>query len=499
MSQVERIVVVGAGLAGLRSAERLRELGFNGELMIVGAEGLPPYHRPALSKQLLTGAMRPHDLLLTAYRDLGAKWRLGTSAGYLLPRRRVVRLPGGEEVRYDGLIIATGMEARRLNDVPYHDPRVLAIRTLPDAIAIERAVSSSRGPVAIVGGGFTGCEIAASLRQLNREVAIIGRSKTLLGDVLGPKFGGWLTGLHRNHDVDLAMETTVRQWLPKPEGIELHLSDGTFMLAACVVVAAGTEPATTWLRGSGLPIDNGVVCEATCHVVGTEDVVAAGDVAQWPNMRFDAVPRRVEHWLNAVEMGRAAAESLLAGRAAAQPFTPMPRFWTEQYGVRIQAAGIPKLGTDTVTLGTPNEGTGTVIGYVRDGRLTGVVGLDSSSALLTWTETLSEQNPVPQRQPLPAPVGHDDLTGPIPIIPALTSPAPARAQSGPNTLPPRPPVQRPAMPPQPTNGRMRPVETNGRMRPVETNGRMRPVDTNGRLRPVDTNGRIRPVEYVRTL
>ena len=102
-----------------------------------------------------------------------------------------------------------------------------------------------------------------------------------------------------------------------------------------------------------------MVCEATSHVVGAEDVVAAGDVAQWPNIRFDNVPRRIEHWLNAIEMGRAAAENLLAGRAAAEPFTPMPRFWTEQYGVRIQAAGVPKLGKDIVSLGSPSDGTGT--------------------------------------------------------------------------------------------------------------------------------------------
>lgn len=457
MSPVERIVVVGAGLAGLRSAERLRELGFSGELMIVGAEELPPYHRPALSKQLLTGAMRPSDLFLPAYQDLDVKWRMGTSAGYLLPRRRVVRLPGGEEVRYDGLIIATGMEARRLNDVPYHDPRVLAMRTLPDAIAVERAIAASRGPVAVVGGGFTGCEIAASLRHMNREVTIIGRSPNLLGNVLGREFGDWLTGLHRNHGVDLAMETSVDHWLPKPEGIELHMSDGTFMLASCVVVAAGTEPATTWLRGSGLPLDNGVVCEATCHVVGAEDVVAAGDVAQWPNLRFDSVPRRVEHWLNAVEMGRAAAESLLAGRAAADSFTPMPRFWTEQYGVRIQAAGIPKLATDTIPLGSPAKGTGTVIGYVRHGNLVGVVGLDSPSAVLTWAETLCMQNPAPRRQLRPAATGQPDQTGPIRVIPAAPTRTSGRGQTGRHSLPARQNGPRPVARPQQSTDRMLPV------------------------------------------
>ncbi|MFL6144073.1 MAG: NAD(P)/FAD-dependent oxidoreductase, partial [Labedaea sp.] len=399
MTQAERIVVVGAGLAGLRSAERLRELGFDGELVMIGAERLPPYHRPALSKQLLTGTMRPDKLMLPAYRDVGAKWRLGTQVEYLVPRSRTLRLPGGEEIKYDGLVIATGVEAKRPNDVPYHDHRVLAMRTLPDALDLQRAISSSRGRVAVVGGGFTGCEIAASLRHMGREVTIIGRSPTLLGNVLGPALGDWLTETHRGHGVDLALGCSVQEWLPGPDGVTLRLSDGSSLLAACVVLATGTAPSTTWLRGSGLPLDNGVVCEATCHVVGADDVVAAGDVAQWPNLRFDNVPRRIEHWLNAIEMGRAAAESLLAGRAAARPFTPMPRFWTEQYGVRVQAAGVPKLGTDTVTLGTPGDGTGNVVGYVREGRLVGVIGLDCPSSVLSWTKIVDKQNPAPVEDP----------------------------------------------------------------------------------------------------
>ncbi len=396
MNRDERIVVVGAGLTGLRAAERLRELKFEGEIMILGDEKLPPYHRPALSKQLLMGTLRASDLTLPAYEDLNAKWRFGTQVRQLLPRNKTLQLPGGEELTYDGLIIATGVEAKRPNDLPYYDPRVLVLRTMSDGLDLERVIGSTRGRVAVVGGGFTGCELAASLRHLSREVTLIGRQANLLGNVLGPELGEWLTNLHRDHGVDLALGNSVQEWSPAPEGIGLKLTDGTTLLASCVLVAAGTVPMTGWLRGSGLPLDNGVVCEPTCHVVGAEDVVAAGDVAQWPNLRFDNVPRRVEHWLNAVEMGRAAAESLLAGRAAAEPFTPMPRFWTEQYGIRIQAAGMPKLGKDIITLGTPDEGTGTVYGYSKEGRLMGVVGVDCPSSVLAWTDSVSRQNPAPR-------------------------------------------------------------------------------------------------------
>lgn len=453
MSRPERVVVVGAGLAGLRAAERLRELGFNGELTIVGAEATPPYHRPALSKQLLTGAMKPADLMLPAYREIGAKWRLNTPVQYLVPQKRTVRLPGGEDLEYDGLIIATGMEARRIPGVPYHDPRVLGLRTMQDALDIERAVSASRGPVAIVGGGFTGCEIACSMRHLNREVTIVGRSPNLLGNVLGPQLGEWMTGMHRDHHVDLALETSVRHWVPRPDGIEMHLSDGTFMLASCAIVVAGTVPATSWLRGSGLPLDDGVVCEPTCHVVGAEDVVAAGDVAQWPNLRFDDKPRRLEHWLNAVEMGRAAAENLMAGRAAAKPFTPMPRFWTEQFGVRIMAAGVPKMGTETISLGTPEQGNGTVVGYVDDGRLMGVIGIDSPGAVVTWTETVLRHNPAPGERPARV------EPKPIPAA-AMANRVPNRGRAGRHSLPTRRDLQRVERPQAARgNGRMNPVRT----------------------------------------
>lgn len=387
---MEQIVIVGAGLAALRAAEHLRERGFDGRVVIVGDEPHRPYHRPGLSKQVITGELKPHELILPAYADLDVRWRLRTPVQGLDIGRRVVELPGGEDLPYDGLIIATGVEARHLSGAPRHDPRVHVLRTIDDAEALVGTLRSTRGRVVIVGTGFTGCELAGSLRELHRDVTLIGRSGTLFGGSLGPELSDTLRALHVRNGVDLALGVTVRTWAPSANEIALVLSDERLLLAECVVLAVGSMPATRWLEGSGLVLDDGVLCEATCHAVGATDVMAAGDVACWPNLRFDGVPRRVEHWLNAIEMGRAAAANLLAGRSKAEMFTPLPRFWSEQHHVRIQAAGMPGLADQRLTVDTRAGGKPESVSvYARGGNTIGVVGLDRPRAVLAMTSQLA--------------------------------------------------------------------------------------------------------------
>ncbi|GAA3856907.1 FAD/NAD(P)-binding oxidoreductase [Saccharothrix violaceirubra] len=390
----ERIVVAGGGLAGLRAGERVRELGFRGELVIVGAERHLPYHRPALSKEAVLGELRARDLRLAAGRELDAVWRLGTAVTHLEPDRHVVGLPGGEELSYDGLVVATGVEPRHLAGAPRHDPRVHVLRTVDDALAIKRAIGATQGLVVVVGGGLIGCELASTVRALGRDVAIVSRSGMLLGNAVGRDIAETVTRAHRSHGVRLALGVDIRHWVRQRGGVGVHLSDGQVFFAAVVVIAVGASPATAWLRGSGLDVSDGVLCDPTCHVVGASDVVAAGDVARWPNLRFPGPPRRVEHWLNAVEMGRAAAENLLAGRSDARPFTPVPRFWTEQYGMRIQGSGLPATGDDTITLAASRKDHRTVTGFVKGGRLVGMVGLDAPTAMIRLAPELWRQNGV---------------------------------------------------------------------------------------------------------
>jgi len=187
-----------------------------------------------------------------------------------------------------------------------------------------------------------------------------------------------------------------------------------------VVVAVGSVPAVSWLRGAKLPLDDGVLCGPTCHVVGSETIVAAGDVARWPNLRFDPAPQRVQHWLNAVEMSRAAAENLLAGPQGSLAFTPVPRYWSEQHGVRIQVAGQPMLGTDTVLLESPVAGTRPITGFVRNG---------TSSASSAWTAR--RRPPLDGRTRPPAPGYPFQRNG------ARPCPGPGRSSSSPSRSPPR--------------------------------------------------------------
>lgn len=397
-----RIVVAGGGLAGLSAATRLRERGFDGELVIVGEESRRPYSRPPLSKQYLAGRLGAEQLTFRADETLDAHWLLDTRLVGLDVPGRTLELRGGERLPYDGLVIATGVDAKRLPEAPVFSDRVRTIRTLEDAAAVQRALHAARARrVVILGGGFVGCELACTAREHGMDVTLVVHSAPLLRRVLGPRVGEVVAGIQQRAGVDVRLSTQITDWADHGEGLRLRLDTGEVLDCDFVVLGLGSVPRTEWLRGSGLEISDGVLCGPTCHatdvsgrLVGT--IVAAGDVARWPNARFDATPRRVEHLIHAVEMGQHAADSLLRGPAA-QRFTPVPRFWSEQHGVRMQAVGIPALGEHVEVVDGSLRSERFVARYSRDTphgpQIVAAVAFDMPLELLEHRESIGRTRP----------------------------------------------------------------------------------------------------------
>lgn len=387
----DHIVIVGASLAGFRAAEELRLLGHDGAITLVGDEPHRPYDRPPLSKQVLAGIKPPESTALTSASgsvdDLDLDWRLGTSAAALDTAGRVVLLGGGERLRYDGLVIATGASPRRLPGTD-HLAGVHTLRTLDDCLSIRAALEQSPRRVAVVGAGFIGAEVAATCRGLGIEVSLIEALPVPLERGLGPQMGAVMADLHRDNGVDVRLGVGVMGIYGSERAERVRLTDGTELDVDLVVVGIGVAPNTGWLEGSGLTVDNGVLCDATC--MAAPNVVAAGDVARWPNPRFGEV-MRVEHWDNAVAMGAHAARTLLADPGTAEPFDPVPWFWSDQYDRKVQLAGRAG-GDDLVEIVSGSvEDRRFVALYGRGGRVVGVLGMNQPAQVMRWRSLIENR------------------------------------------------------------------------------------------------------------
>ncbi|MFI9275938.1 FAD-dependent oxidoreductase [Kitasatospora sp. NPDC052896] len=409
---LRRIVVAGGGLAGLSAATRLRERGFDGELVVVGEESRLAYSRPPLSKQYLAGELTAEELEFRVDGPIDAHWLLDTRMVGLDAAARTIELRGGEQLPYDGLVIATGVDARRLPEAPVFSERVRTVRTLEDAAAIRRALHTARAHhVVILGGGFVGCELACTARDHGMDVTLVVHSAPLLRRVLGRRLGEVVGRIQARAGVDVRLSTRITEWVDTGDGLRLRLDDGEVVNADFVVLGLGSVPRTEWLRGSGLDAADGVLCDATCHVLDlggrpVPGVVAAGDVARWPNARFDATPRRIEHLIHAVEMGQHAADSLLRGPGRAARFTPVPRFWSEQHGRRLQAVGIPALGERVEIVEGSLRSESFVATYTRDTpqgpQLVAAVAFDMPRQLLAYRDLIGRTDR--PRAALPSPL-----------------------------------------------------------------------------------------------
>jgi NADPH-dependent 2,4-dienoyl-CoA reductase/sulfur reductase-like enzyme len=391
---MDRIVVVGASLAGLWACESLRAGGYTGTISLIGAEPHRPYDRPPLSKAFLKGDWDAERIQLRKPEELdglGLDLRLGAPAIALDVPTRTVTLESGEMLAADGVVIATGSAPRRLPNQPELEG-VTMLRTLDDSVDLRRGLAD--GPrVVVIGAGFIGLEVAATAAQSGCSVTVLEGAPAPMMRGLGAEMGEVVARVHGRHGVDVRCGAHII-------GIEddgsratgVRLSDGEVVGADRVVVGIGVAPATEWLEGSGLELRDGVVCDASLRAA--PGIYAAGDCARWINNLFGEAGEemRVEHWTNAAEQGSAAAANLLAERAggASTPYAPVPFFWSDQFDSRIQFVGRAH-GDDEVRVVAGDPDGSFMALYGHSGRLRGVLGVNMPKPVMRLRKLLREQ------------------------------------------------------------------------------------------------------------
>lgn len=386
MSRVERIVVVGASLAGLHAAEALRAGGFTGRLTLIGEEPHLPYDRPPLSKQVALGTVGHEFTTLPRHRAIDAHWRVSTRAVGVDLGMHTVALANGERESFDRLLVATGTRARpwgRPSEAALHG--VLTLRTREDAASLRSALQACPERVVVIGGGFNGSEVASACRSLDIPVTLIESNATPLAGALGCVVGRAAGELQRTNGVDLRCGTRVERLEGDADGHvrRVYLTgDDTPIEANLMVVALGAMPNVEWLAGSGLAAGpHGVVCDAGCRAfdrfdVTTDDVYVAGDVARFPHPLFDFEFVTLEHWGNAVAMAGIAAHNMLHPQGIRRPHTDVPAFWSSQFDVSIKSVGLPAIADQVMIVqGSLLRGEFVAV-YGKRGRIVGAAAFD---------------------------------------------------------------------------------------------------------------------------
>lgn len=386
------VVIVGASLAGLRAAEQLRSSGFDGSVVLVGAEEHLPYDRPPLSKRFLAGEMARERVFLRdpgQYADLSLELRLGRRATRLDVAARRVHLDDGAVLPFGGLVIATGASPRRLPGQPDAE-NLFELRTIDDSARLREALLAGPERVVVIGAGFIGAEVAATARTMGLEVTLLEALEVPLGRVLGERLGSVYADVHRDHGVDLRLGAAVAGFEVSGERVRaVVLADGTRVAADVVVVGVGVAPNTDWLAGSGLELRDGVVCD-TSLCAGPPGVYAAGDVARWPHALFGE-EMRIEHWTNAAEQGARAAANLLAVSTGAEPvpYADVPFFWSDQYDRRLQFLGRASAADDMAVVHGSLEERCFVVLFGSGGRLRGALGMNAPRVLMPYRKMIA--------------------------------------------------------------------------------------------------------------
>lgn len=380
------IVIVGGGLAAARTAEQLRRAEYAGPVTIVSDEDHLPYDRPPLSKEVLRAetddvTLKPAEF----YREKHITVLLGKAARSIDTTARTVTLADGSEVDYDELVIATGLVPKRIPSFPAL-AGIHVLRSFDESLALRKEAMSARHAV-VIGAGFIGCEVAASLRSMEVDVVLVEPQPAPLASVLGERIGELVARVHRTEGVDVRCGVGVAEVRGSGQVEQVVLSDGTELDADLVVVGIGSRPATSWLEGSGIDVDNGVVCDAAGRA-SAPHVWAIGDVASWRNHMNDQV--RVEHWSNVADQARALVPAIL-GHAAPSTVS-VPYFWSDQYDIKIQCLGEPE-ATDVVHV-VEDDGRRFLAFYERDGLVAGVVGGGMPGKVIKMRAKIAARAPI---------------------------------------------------------------------------------------------------------
>lgn len=340
MNDDQTFVIVGASLAGARAAATLRESGFGGRLVLIGAETERPYERPPLSKGFLIGKESAEKAYVHGenfYTENNIELRLGVTATAIDREAHEVELDGGERVHYDKLLLTTGSSVVRL-PIPGGDLAGLYyLRTFPESTALKKALSDG-GQVVIVGGGWIGLEVASAARHYGCSVVVIEPQKQPLFAVLGDELGGFYAQLHRDHGVDVRLGVGVSEFLGENGSVNAVLaSDGARIPADVVVVGVGIRPNVELAKGSELLVEDGIVVDEHLRTIDP-DIFAAGDVANAHNPQLGQ-QIRVQHWSNAHDQGPAAARNMLGFD---EPYAKIPYFFSDQYDVGMEYSGMAR-------------------------------------------------------------------------------------------------------------------------------------------------------------
>jgi NADPH-dependent 2,4-dienoyl-CoA reductase/sulfur reductase-like enzyme len=386
---LDRILIVGGGAAGYAAAEELRRSGFSGKLTVIGAEPYLPYDRTACSKGLLTGSKRQSDVFLPVRPDARVEWNTGQRAVALDPVTRTVYTDTGAAYGYDGLVIATGMRPVLPPGWPHGEPGLHTLHDVQDAEALRRDLREAER-VVVVGAGLTGCETAYAVLSMSRHCTLVDSNPQVLQGAIGETAGRMVTQQLRHDGVSLRLGRRMRRVQRRFGRWSVQLDNGEAIAADVVVAVLGERPDTEWLAGSGIDTSDGIRCDEALRVVGTDGtvvdgIVAAGSAASWPNLAYGTEPMRCGHWMEAVEQGRAAAQSLLAGQFRAAPVSVLPRFWSEQGELRIQVCGQrPPDATEQVSAMQAGRWdiarAGVLVSYWLERRLVGMVAINAPQA-----------------------------------------------------------------------------------------------------------------------